>query len=167
MDEKEVKRRTKCHALSVSCSKFGPAPKETHTIIMAYDITPYVGMTLKKNGGHIESVQMTRLSALDQSTASMSPIRHCWVLPWATELLTLLESIAKVPDPQVAKMGQSSIFWLLLLLAFLHCDSTTTAQAMTTIQTRKNSINHWVLYPILIVILELELFFSDSQALRC
>ena len=28
-------------------------------------------------------------------------------------------------------------------------------------------INHWVLHSLLIVILALELFFSDSQALRC
>ena len=29
--------------------------------IMAYGRTPYVGMTPKKNGGHIKSVQMTHL----------------------------------------------------------------------------------------------------------
>ena len=29
-------------------------------IIMAYYRTPYVGMTPKKNGGHIKSAQMTR-----------------------------------------------------------------------------------------------------------
>ena len=28
--------------------------------IMAYGSTPYVGMTPKKNGGHIQSAQMTR-----------------------------------------------------------------------------------------------------------
>ena len=28
--------------------------------VMAYGSTPYVGMTPKKNGGHIESAQMTR-----------------------------------------------------------------------------------------------------------
>ena len=42
----------------------------------------------------------------------MSLIRHYWVLPWATGLLTLLESITKVPDRQVAKTSKSSIFWL-------------------------------------------------------
>jgi len=42
-----------------------------------------------------------------------------------------------------------------------------TAEAITIIQTQKNSINHWVLHSLLIVIIELELFFSDSQALRC
>ena len=52
------------------------------------------------------------MSALDQSTASISHIRHYWVLPWATGPLTLLESIAKVPDQQVAKTGKLSIFWL-------------------------------------------------------
>ena len=30
------------------------------TPIMAYGSTPYVGMTPKKNGGHIQSAQMTR-----------------------------------------------------------------------------------------------------------
>ena len=29
-------------------------------VIMAYGSTPYVGMTPKKNGGHIQSAQMTR-----------------------------------------------------------------------------------------------------------
>ena len=52
------------------------------------------------------------------------------------------------------------------LLSSLHHDSTTTGEAIT-IQKRKNSINHWVLYSLLIVIVELELFCSDFQALRC
>ena len=39
-----------------------------------------------------------------------------------------------------------------------------TAEAIT-IQNVKNSINHCVLRSVLIVVLELELFFSDSQAL--
>jgi len=41
-----------------------------------------------------------------------------------------------------------------------------TAEAITTIETRKTSMNHWVLYSLLIIIIELELF-SDSQALGC
>ena len=102
---------------------------------------------------------MLEMSALDQSTALMSYIRHYRVLPWVTEPLTLLESIAKVADQQVAKTGKSSIFWL---LSFLHHDRMITAEAIVTIQTQKNSINHLVLYPILIIILELELFFSHS-----
>ena len=105
------------------------------------------------------------MSALGQSTASMDHIRHYRVLPWATGPLTLLESIAKVPDGQVAKTGKSSTDFI---PSFVHHDSTITAEAILIIQMLKNSINHWVLYPILIVILELklELFFSDSQALR-
>ena len=42
-----------------------------------------------------------------------------------------------------------------------------TAKAITVIQTRKTSINHWVLHSLRIVILALKLFFSDSRALRC
>ena len=34
------------------------------TYIMAYGSTPYVGMAPKKNGGHIESAQMTRSKCL-------------------------------------------------------------------------------------------------------
>ena len=40
--------RKHAHPLSMFC------------IIMAYGSTPYVGMTPKKNGGHIQSAQMTR-----------------------------------------------------------------------------------------------------------
>ena len=92
----------------------------------------------------------------------MSHIRHYRVLPWPTRPLTSLESIAKASDQQVAKTGQIVYF-----LSSFHHDSTTTAEGITTNQTRKNSINHWVLYSLLIVIVELELFCSDSQALRC
>ena len=103
--------------------------------------------------------------ALDRSTASISHIRHYRAVPWETGPLTLLESIAKVQTGKLLKRANrlSSDF----LSSFPHHDSTITAEAILTIQTQKNSINHWVLYPILIVILELELFFSDSQALRC
>ena len=51
-----------------------------------------------------------------------------------------------------------------ILLSFVHHDSTITAEIITTVQTRKNV--HWVLYSLLIVIVELELFCSDSQALN-
>ena len=101
----------------------------------------------------------------------MSHIRHYQVLPWATGPLTSLESITKVPDQQVAKTGKSSIFWLSFFffssVQTVSQDSMITAEAITTIQTRKNAINHWILHSLLIVILALELFFRDSQALRC
>ena len=40
----------------------------------------------------------------------MSTIRHYRVLPRSMGPLDVLESIAEVPDRQVAKMGKSSIF---------------------------------------------------------
>ena len=40
------------------------------------------------------------------------------------------------------------------------------AKAITTIQMRKYGINHWVLHSLLIMIIALEPFFSDSQAPR-
>ena len=36
----------------------------SHSGIMAYGSTPYVGMTPKKNGRHIKSAQITRLKCL-------------------------------------------------------------------------------------------------------
>ena len=69
---------------------------------MAYGSKPYVGMTLKKMAATNDTLEMC---VLDQSTASMSHIRHYSVLPWVTGPLTLLESIN-----QVAKMGKQSIF---------------------------------------------------------
>ena len=105
------------------------------------------------------------MSVLDRSTASMSHIKHYRVVPWSTGPLTLLESIAKVQTGKSLKRANrlSSDFFL----SFPHHNSTITAEVILTIQTQKNSKNHWVLYPVLIIILELELFFSDSQALRC
>ena len=69
----------------------------------------------------------------------MGHIRHYRVLPWATGPLTLLESVTKVPDRQVAETGKSSIFWLLsvFLSASLSHASMITVEAITTIQTRK------------------------------
>ena len=39
-----------------------------------------------------------------------------------------------------------------------------TTEAITTIQTQKNCINHFVLQSLCIVSIELKLFFSDFQA---
>ena len=84
------------------------------------------------------------------------------MLPWATRPLTLLENIAKVTDRQVAKMANrlSSDFFL-LSSSFLQHDSTIMAEAITTIQTQKNSINHWVLYSPFIVLKERTQLFGD------
>ena len=80
------------------------------------------------------------------------------MVPWATEPLTLLESIAKVQTGKSLKRANRLSF------DFFFSDNTITAEAILTIQTRKNSIYHWVLYPVLIVILQLELFFSSVVA---
>ena len=50
------------------------------------------------------------MSVLDQSKTSTRHIQFYQVLPWATGPLTSLETIAKVPFRQVAKMGKLSIF---------------------------------------------------------
>ena len=54
-------------------------------------------------------------------------------LPWATGTLTLLESIAEVPDRQVAKTGRV-VYLLTSSSSILQHDSTITAEAITTIQ---------------------------------
>ena len=97
----------------------------------------------------------------------MSHIRHYRVLPWATGPLTSLESIAKVPDRQVAKTGKSSIFWLLSSVQTVSQASTITAEAITTIQTRKNGINHWVLTTYRDLSTRTIFQWSIPQALGC
>ena len=58
---------------------------------------------------------------------------------------------------------QSSDFFLSFLSSLsVSQASVITAKAITVIQTHKKSINHQVLHSLLITILELELFFSDS-----
>ena len=127
--------------------------------IMAYSSTPYVGMTLKKMAATLKVHKWhTRNVCVRLVKGLHEPYR---MLPLATGPLLLLESITEVPDRQVTKTSKSSIFWL----SFLHHDSTTTV--ITTIQTWKNSTNHWVLYSLLIVIVKLKLFCSDSQAFQC
>ena len=41
-----------------------------------------------------------------------------------------------------------------------HHDRTITAEAITTIKMHPNSINHWLLHSLLIVIVELEIFLE-------
>ena len=79
----------------------------------------------------------------------MSYIRHYQVLPWATGPLILLESIAKVPDWLSAKRANRPSPDFLL-----RPDSTITAEAIITVQTRKNSTNHRVLHSPHIVLNE-------------
>ena len=84
----------------------------------------------------------------------MSDIRHYRVLPWATGPLTLLESIAKLPDRQVAKTGKS------LTSFFVSHASTITVEAITNAKKRHRSLGT-VLF---IVIIELEPFFSERSS---
>ena len=77
------------------------------------------------------------------------------MLPWGRGPLTLLWSIAKVPDRQVV------YFLTFFFLSFsISQANTIMAEAITVIQMqkKKNGINHWVLHSLLIVIIALELF---------
>ena len=78
---------------------------------MAYGSSSrYIGMTPKKMAAHYKYTNdMLKICTLDWSKASMSPIKHCRMLPQAMGPLTSLESIAEVPEWQVAKTGKSSI----------------------------------------------------------
>ena len=73
--------------------------------ILEYGNTPYLGMARFLNGCYIKS--HIQKSAPDYLPTSMSHISHCTVLP-----LTLLDSVAEVPDWQVAETGKSSTFFL-------------------------------------------------------
>ena len=79
--------------------------------IMAYGSTPYVGMTPKKNGGHIKSAQMTRSKCLHRSVNGFhEPYQALSSTSVGNRTANLLESIAKVPDRQSLKRAKSSIF---------------------------------------------------------
>ena len=69
---------------------------------------------------------------------------------------------------KLASCRNGQIVYLLtsFFLSFRH-SSAITVEAIKPNKTRKTSIIHWVLHSLLIVILALELFFSDSQALWC
>ena len=78
---------------------------------MAYSSTPYVGMTPKKNGGHIKSAQMTRSKCLHRSVNGLhEPYQALSSTSMGNRTVNLLESIAKVPDRQSLKWAKSSIF---------------------------------------------------------
>ena len=70
-------------------------------------------------------------------------------LCFSRETVTIVENLGLSADQRgkVAEIIAASS-------SFAHHDSTTTAEAITTIQTRKISINYWVLYPPLIVLKE-------------
>ena len=110
---------------------------------MVYDSMPYVGMTpekmaatLKVHKWHARNVCARLVNSLTSHTS------HYCDLLWRG-LLTLLE---KVPDRQVAKTSNSSYFSLsCTCLPF----SMITAEVITD---AKNSINHQIFHPPLIVL---------------
>ena len=88
-----------------------PRYKSLKDNIMAYGSTPYVGMTPKKNGGHIKSAQMTRSKCLQRSVNGFhEPYQALSSTSMGNRTVNLLESIAKVPDRQSLKRAKSSIF---------------------------------------------------------
>ena len=86
---------------------------------------------------------------------------HSRVFSTVIRLLTLTESIAKVPNWQVAKSAnrfQSSSFF---------CGhSTTMTQAITIIQTRRSATGFGLVHPHHSVLKQLKPFSRDSQALE-
>ena len=110
--------------------------------------------TLKVHKLHTQNVCVRLVNGLHEPyhtllSASMNP--------WATGLLALLKTLLKYQTGKSLKRANR-------LSSNFECS---TIMAITTIQMRKNNTNHWVLHSLLIVIVELELYFSDSQTLRC
>ena len=98
----------------------------------------------------------------------MSTISHHRVVPRAMGPLNLLENIAEVPDQQVTKTGESSIFCLSSSVSVTVSQaSTIMAEAIATIQSRKSIINHQVLHSPPIACKELGMVgkFQNSNVL--
>ena len=79
-----------------------------------------------------------------------------------TRLLTLTESIAEVPNQQVAKLANC----LLLVSSFFSEDSTTMTEAITMIQMRRSATGSGLLHPHHSVLKQIKPFSSDSQSAR-
>ena len=88
---------------------------------------------------------------------------HSQVFSTVTRLLTLTESIAEVPNRQVAKSANR------LQLAsgfFFRDDSTTTTAAIIMIQTRRSATGSRLLHPHHSVLKQTKPFSRDSQAIE-
>ena len=88
---------------------------------------------------------------------------HSRVFSTVTRLLTLTESIAEVPNRQVAKSANR---FQSVLLSFFCSHSTTMTQAITIIQTRRSATGFGLVHPHHSVLKQLKLFSTDSQALE-
>ena len=117
---------------------------------MEYSSAPYIGMAPKKNGCPIVRVQ-----------SDMDHTCHSRVFSTVTRLLTLTESIAEVPNRQVAKLVNclqlSSFFWE---------HSTIMTEAITMIQSRRSATGSGLLHPHHSVLKQIKPFSRDSQALE-
>ena len=137
---------------------------------LAKDLTVYhgvyVAMVLKKMAATLKA---SKLHAQNVDVKNFH--EHYRVLPWAMGPIDVLESIAEVPERQVAKTGKSSIFWFTFF--FLSSVSVTISQASTimaeAITTKKSQKNHRVLHSPPITRKELGLVgkFQNSHVLIC
>ena len=88
---------------------------------------------------------------------------HSRVFSTVTRLLTLTESIAEVPNRQVAKSAnrfQSPFVF------FFRDHSTTMTEAITVIQTRRSATGSGLMHPHHSVLEQIKVFSRDSQALE-
>ena len=79
--------------------------------IMAYSTMPYVGLIPPKMAAILKVHKWYTQNAYFRLVKSHQELYK--VVPWATELLLLLENITEVLDWQVAETGKQSIFCLL------------------------------------------------------
>ena len=89
---------------------------------------------------------------------------HSQVFSIVTRLLALTESIAEVPNRQVAKSANR--FQFSCLLAFFRDHSTTMTEAITMIPTRRSATGSGLLHPHHSVLKQIKPFSRDSQALE-
>ena len=86
---------------------------------------------------------------------------HSRVFSSVTRLFALLESTAEAPHRQVAKQANRPF-----LVSSFSKTTTILTEAITMIQMRINGIFSTVLHPHHIVLKQIKLFSSDSQALE-
>ena len=91
---------------------------------------------------------------------------HSRVFSTVTRLLTLTESIAEVPNRQVAKSANRFQFSFCLLAFFFRGHSTTMTEAITMISTRRSATGSGLLHPHHSVLKQIKPFSRDFQALE-
>ena len=131
---------------------------------MEYGSTPYIGMAPKKWLPHCMCTKWyVQNSALDLVISFCGLYTcHSRVFSTVTRLLTLTESIAEVPNRQVAKLANRSF----LLSSFFWDHSTTMTEAITIIQKRRSATGSGLLHPHHSVLKQIIPFNRDSQVLE-